>query len=73
MSDFYLHPDDKPSGNCIHEGCGKKAVAVLQCKIKPISMEVCEDHYEYFLGASLTPDGEGISVQTFSDPDKALN
>ena len=67
-SDFVIDETAKPSGMCIWDGCGEKAAVVMDCKTRPIGMEVCAFHAEKFSQARITPDGNGISVKTFIDP-----
>lgn len=75
MSDFFVADDEKPVGGCIWFLCSEPATAVLKCKAKPLSMDVCAKHAEKFMSASVVPgekgDKIGISIPGTIGPDKS--
>lgn len=68
MGDFVVSGHRKATGKCIWEDCENEAVKVLDCKKRPVSMSVCEDHAKFFLGSTVIIDDPGeVSIGVAQD------
>jgi hypothetical protein len=59
MGDFF-ESDENPVGACIWEDCKKPAVVTMNCRSRPVVMDVCREHAGKFDSAEIVP-GEGDS------------